>query len=278
MLSHCSITEFSEGLRHLQEADVVIIDKLSNEAVDMINTDTLVLSFIHNAGEVIYPQQVDLSRKFICMSETAVQFQSKYIPREKLLLCHQGVDMTRFVPRVSSPPSEKTRVLVFTRLARQKRATLTAVLDELLKEDRYNITVLGDGDFFWELSNTYGNRVTVINHIPCNSIQNFLPGFDLIISSARGVMEACASGIPAICAGFGYAGVVSEEKIPGLMVRNLTGYGEQEDLSAIHQEIQKALGMHRSYWRSLSKKHFDMDNFFLKIANEVHSTLYQPEL
>lgn len=277
LLDFCSITEFSTGLPALQLADAVILDKLSDDAIGRINTAVPTFYMVHDAGEQIHPRLPHICHKIFCMTDTAVKFQSAGIDNRKLLLCHQGVDLERFSLKepVSKAPGQpaKIKVLLFTRLTLQKRTTILAVLNELLKQPRqYSITLLGDGELFWEISNGYGHLVTVINHIPCNSIQTFLPAFDVVISSARGVMEACASGIPAFCAGLGYAGLVNEENIPHLMIRNLTGYGEQAVLQDIHQEISQALQVDNTYWRALCKKYFSMDLFVQKVLREIKNT------
>lgn len=273
---HCNVVEFASGIDGLNDANLVILDKLSDEAIEMINTDTLTFCIVHNAGEKLYRKLPDICHRFICMTETAVRFQSAYIRKEKLLLYHQGVDMERFSVRKrrssGNVGQDTIRVLLFTRLIQQKRATIIAILNELLKQSgKYNITVLGDGDLFWEISNKYGTTLTVINHIPCHSIQTFLPGFDIVISSARGVMEACASGVPALCAGLGYAGIVCEENIPQLLIRNLTGYEEEACIPDIHHDISRALSVDEGYWRMLSQKYFDMDNFVKRMIREAAS-------
>jgi hypothetical protein len=82
-------------------------------------------------------------------------------------------------------------------------------------------------------------------------------------------MEACASGIPALCAGLGYAGLVTDENIPKLIKRNLTGYGEAVPTRNIHHHIRQALDQPRSYWRELGRKYFNMEDFVRRILNEV---------
>jgi hypothetical protein len=224
-----------------------------------------------------------ICHKIFCMTDTAVKFQSAGMDKGKLLLCHQGVDMERFPLKEPAwkgqEQTAKIKVLLFTRLTLQKRTTILAVLNELLKQpQQYSITLLGDGELFWEISNVYGSLITVINHIPCNSIQTFLPAFDVVISSARGVMEACASGIPAFCAGLGYAALVSDENIPHLMIRNLTGYGEQAPIQDIHQEIGRALQVDKIYWRGLCRKYFSMDLFVQKLLREIKNTRSEKSL
>lgn len=272
MLRHCRISEFSAAQDALYDADLVVLDELSGEAAQKIPSGPFVFGFVHDAGKIMHKNLTDACDKIVCMTETAVNFQSRYVDSSKLLLCQQGVDTERFscLAHPKTQPNERIRVLLFTRLIEQKRTTILSVLDELLQQpERYNITVLGDGELFWDISNTYGHQITIINHIPCISIQRFLPEFDLVISSARGVMEACASGIPALCAGYGYAGVVNDDCIPRLMKRNLTGFGETAPVHNIHHDIRHALQQPRSYWRHLGTKYFNMNDFVLKILREV---------
>ena len=101
------------------------------------------------------------------------------------------------------------------------------------------MTVLGAGEAFWRISDDFGDQVTLINHIPCHSIHRFLTDFDVIVSSGRGAMEALASGIPTLCAGFQYAGLITPENIQTLLETNLTGYGFGIPVSAIADDVDK---------------------------------------
>jgi len=265
----CNVHEFSEANSALCNADIAILDELSSEAIENIPANVYAFGLVHDAGKKLPAKKLEACNRIVCMTETAINFQRRYIDYEKLLLFPQAVDVERFTV-AGLPYNEKIRVLLFTRLVQQKRATLLGILDELLKQpELYDITVLGDGELFWEICNTYGQRITVVNHIPCISIHRFLREFDVVISSARGVMEACASGIPALCAGLGYAGVVTHERIPTLIKRNLTGYGEAIPVRNIHHHIRQALDRPRSYWRELGLKYFNMEDFVRRILNEV---------
>jgi len=55
-----------------------------------------------------------------------------------------------------------------------------------------------DGEAFWKISDKYGRDLTLINHIPCHSIHNFLHHFDIVASARRGVFEALACGLPVV--------------------------------------------------------------------------------
>jgi hypothetical protein len=97
------------------------------------------------------------------------------------------------------------------------------VLEQLLRCD-VRLTMLGDGDAFWKISDQYGGDLTLINHIPCHSIHNFLLHFDIVASAGRGILEALACGIPALCAGYEYGGPVLPSNIRRHMEVNITGY------------------------------------------------------
>lgn len=274
MLRYCRVAEFGADAPSLNDADVVIIDTLSEEGMRRVETDAKVYCLVHNAGSTFSDRYLTKCDKFICMTKTALLFQSTYIPGTKLLLWHQGVNLERFQPAADKKEEvgkgANLKILLYTRLNEEKKTTVLGVVQALTAPGHhYEVTVLGDGDFFWEISNTYGHAVTVMNHIPCNSIHTFLPKFDLIVSSARGVMEACACGVPAICAGFGYAGLINNDNIPGLMVRNLTGFGESKGIASIHQDIARAVQRPATYWRNLGLKYFDMQDFIVNMKNEV---------
>jgi glycosyltransferase involved in cell wall biosynthesis len=100
-----------------------------------------------------------------------------------------------------------------------------------------DLTILGDGELFWEIADRYGDHVAILNYVPCHSVQNVIQQFDVVISSGRGVMEALACGIPTICAGVGYAGLVNGENVESLLRYNLTGAHLGNRCSLLGQDL-----------------------------------------
>jgi glycosyltransferase involved in cell wall biosynthesis len=195
------------------------------------------------------------------MTETAFRYQSRSIPIEKLVLIRQGVDLERFLPKPrSSGPSRDPRVLVYSRMDHEKEATKRSVIEQLVKTNA-QVTVLGAGEAFWRISDEFGDQVTLINHIPCHSIHRFLTDFDVIVSSGRGAMEALASGIPTLCAGFEYAGLITPDNIQTLLATNLTGYGFGIPVSAIADDVERAMLVRSTVCRRLAEEHLAVDRY-----------------
>jgi glycosyltransferase involved in cell wall biosynthesis len=192
-------------------------------------TDTLVASLpagspiicvIHRKTSAYSQEIQDRCDQFLCFTEAALEYRSTKIPPSKLRMVHHGVDLQRFRPSNEIPVQRKTRpnLLFYTRLDREE-VTMWRVLEQLLRCD-VRLTMLGDGDAFWKISDQYGGDLTLINHIPCHSIHNFLLHFDIVASAGRGILEALACGIPALCAGYEYGGPV----LPSKPSRNAAGH------------------------------------------------------
>jgi hypothetical protein len=179
------------------------------------------------------------------------------------------------VPQIPPREGQHNRILYYTRLNTEKREVIFNVLEQL-RNLAHNFTVLGDGQLFWDISDSFGNDGVVINHIPCHSIPRFIAQYDVVISSGRGVMEACAVGRPAICAGLGYAGIVTSQNATSLLERNLTGYGYAKQAPTLGNDISKALALDRQEWRELAKQHFNMDAFVTSICKEAQHVNENP--
>jgi len=134
------------------------------------------------------------------------------------------------------------------------------VLERLLRCD-VSLTMLGDGDAFWQISDRYGGDLTLINHIPCHSIHNFLHHFDIVASAGTGVLEALACGLPALCAGYEYGGPVLPNNIRRHMEVNITGYRMAADLAGMPQDIDRALSLGPEACRLMASEHGSVEIF-----------------
>jgi glycosyltransferase involved in cell wall biosynthesis len=218
---------------------------------------------------------------FLCMTETAFRYQSRSIPIEQLVLIRQGVDLERFLPKPrSSGPSPDPRVLVYSRMDHEKETTKLSVIEQLVQTG-FEVTVLGAGEAFWRISDEFGAQVTLINHIPCHSIHRFLTDFDVIVSSGRGAMEALASGIPTLCAGFDYAGLITSDNIQTLLETNLTGYGFGIPVAAITDDVARAMLVSPTVCRRLAEEHLAVDRYLDQVldlfGNSECNTSWQAE-
>jgi hypothetical protein len=274
---YCQPFHLGHGNYDDAKPDLILLDVVDKQLVQQIPRICPIICIIHNAGEVYEDHITDICDLFICMTDTAYRFQSKRIHPNKLRLINQGIDLLRFQEVPPSPPQNinASRILYYTRLNAEKKEVIYNVLEQL-KELAYDYTVLGDGHLFWDLSDRYGHDGVVINHIPCHSIPRFISQFDIVISSGRGVMEACAVGRPTICAGLGYAGVITRDNATELLERNLTGYGHTKQASMLYNDISKALALDRNEWRKLANQHFNMDAFVASICTEARKVNENP--
>ncbi|HEX2190535.1 MAG TPA: hypothetical protein VHG51_16625, partial [Longimicrobiaceae bacterium] len=235
---------------------------VSDDVLDQLPDGVPVICIVHNAFTSFSDAFVRRCDHFVCMTETAFRHQGGQVPAHKLALVHQGVDLQRFRPAPRGPRADRSvpRVLVCSRLEGFKRPVVEAVIDSLAPRE-VDLTVVGDGAAFWPISDRWGARITLINHIPCHSIHNFIPGFDVVVSSGRGVMEALACGVPALCAGFGYAGPVHADNVGALLEANLTGAGMGADTSRLVHDVQRAMDVDPQVCREVAERHFCVDRF-----------------
>jgi hypothetical protein len=191
---------------------------------------------------------------------------------DKLVLIHQGIDLDRFSPRRQTDRGTPTDIdlLIYSRLDDDRAPTIWQLLEELEPSD-IRITVLGDGASFWDMTDRFGERITQVHFIPCTSIQNFLTNFDVVISSARGVMEALAMGIPALCGGFEYAGPVLRENIAEQLTVNITGYGMGIDPAAVRHDVTRSAGTDPGEWRRLAEDYCSVRRFADRLLETAQS-------
>jgi glycosyltransferase involved in cell wall biosynthesis len=257
---YCNIIEFS-GVLEPWEPDLILVDVVPDHLLELVPPGIPTFCVVHEAGMNYSKTFRERCDRFVCMTETAVNHQAKRVEPSKVVLIPQGVDTERFRPQHSSTTlcSRKPRILVYSRLDESKD-TLLRVVEALASED-VELSVLGDGDAFWTISDRFGSRLTLINHIPCHSLHRFLDSFDVVVSSGRGVMEALASGLPAICAGFGYGGLVLPNNILYLLKRNLTGFGMGRDVSGIMKDVRAAMTLDWRTCRRMAENYCSVDRF-----------------
>jgi glycosyltransferase involved in cell wall biosynthesis len=269
---YCDLTEV-EKAPSMEQADLILIDVIPEPLIRLLPPSVPAFCVVHNAS-MNYSEDFQVRcNRFLCMTEVALRHLSKRLVHSKAALIHQGVDMQRFRPKIHDTTLEsgKTRVLIYSRMNSAKQRVVSGVVENLIPEN-VELTVLGDGDAFWHVSDRFGTDLTLINHIPCHSIHRFLLNYHVIISSGRGAMEGLASGVPVLCAGLGYGGPVLPENIRHLLKRNLTGYGLGCETTAILSDLSVAMSLDWRTCRRMAEDYCSADRFIDQLI-EVYASL-----
>lgn len=261
--SVCRIVDAS--VDGVDSADVILLDEPTDYLLTRVPSDAPALCVVHRKNATYSASVVDRSQGFVCMTEGTLEFQAGRLPNEKLLLVHHGVDLQRFQPAAHrhAPDRQRAEILFYSRLDRDQQ--FIPVIVQSLIQTGHSITVLGDGDSFWQFSDRFGDRITLINHIPCHSIHHFLHHFSVVVSAGRGVMEALACGLPALCAGFDYGGVVLPENIRRHLRVGLTGYRMGVPLEQLGGDVQMALSLPPQTCRAMAEEHCSVETFIERV-------------
>lgn len=254
---HCHVTELGRDAL-ASHPDVLLLDTITDAMLSALPTAVPAITVVHRARQTFSAGVIARSNKFLCMTPNALAIQSERLPASRLALITQGVDLTRFQPTrcAARAESEPPRVLWYTRLSTGKRNTLFQTLEGLIQTP-VRLTLLGDGPLFWEISDRFGEAISLVSFIPCHSIHNFISSYDVVISSGRGVMEALACGVPSICAGLGYAGVVTPTNIASLLDYNLTGWLLPAGPAPVADDIHRACLISGHICRQMAEQHLD---------------------
>jgi glycosyltransferase involved in cell wall biosynthesis len=253
-----------------ENVDLVLVDEGSDRLLEYCPAGVPAFRIVHNAATCFSARLEHRCQRFICLTERSLQQLSTRIPNEKLVLIHQGVDLERFAPRdpLSRTVAPQIRVLIYSRLDEHREPTIWRLLEQLEYSDA-RITLLGDGPKFWSICDRFGPSITPVHFIPCISIQNFLPNFDVVISSARGVMEALAMGLPALCGGFEYAGPVLRDNIRDHLKINITGFGMGVDPRRVCDDLKDAATMDSSSCRKLAEDYCSVQGFIDRLLETL---------
>ncbi|MET7685081.1 hypothetical protein [Streptomyces sp. NPDC005423] len=261
-LSSASVTQ-DTGSR--TDTDLLLVDEAADEMLARFPEEIPAFRIVHHAGRRSSPGVVGRCARFLCMTENSLSLQGAYLPPDRPVLIHQGVDLYRFPPVPARPVGDRPRVLVHGRMDSGREAVLGQVMEHL---DRKALLVyaLGDGPGFWAASDRFGAEMILINHVPCHSMPNLLSDMDVVISLGRGAMEAMATGIPTLCAGYGYAGLITEDTIGVLMRHNLTGAHCRRDPARVMEDVHDALDTDRHEVRALAERWLSADAFVERVC------------
>jgi glycosyltransferase involved in cell wall biosynthesis len=271
ILREADSVSVSETVDPADKTDLILVDEASEQMLRRFPDEIPAFRIVHHPGRRSSEYLAARCARFICMTERGVGWQDAYLPPGKAVLARQGVDLDRFpeIPREGGV--ERPRVLVYCRMDSEREALVPRVIEGLDRRALL-VYVVGDGPGFWEISDRFGSEIILINHVPCHSIPNLLGEMDVAVSVGRGAMEAMASGVPAICAGYSYAGLVTEANVDSLMVYNLTGKHSDGDPADVMADVRDALRTDRHSVRKLAENCFSADHFASRVS-EIYSEI-----
>ncbi|MEU1805640.1 hypothetical protein [Streptomyces sp. NPDC019937] len=247
------------------KTDLLLVDEVSDEMLRLFPDDIPAFRIVHHAGRRSSDYLVSRCSRFLCMTENALALQQAYLPPGRAVLAHQGVDLDRFPAIWDKSRAARPRVLVYGRMDSGREAVMGTVMEHLDRE-RLLVYAAGDGPGFWDISDRFGSEIILINHVPCPSIPNLLAEMDVVISLGRGAMEAMATGIPTLCAGYGYAGLITEDTIGSLLRYNLTGAYSDGDAASVMEDVHAALRSDRRAVRKLAETHLSAGAFAHRVG------------
>jgi glycosyltransferase involved in cell wall biosynthesis len=146
----------------LEPIDLIVLDEPTDTLVASLPAGSPIICVIHRKTSAYSQEIQDRCDQFLCFTEAALEYRSTKVPPSKLRMVHHGVDLQRFRPSNEIPVQRKTRpnLLFYTRLDGEE-VTMWRVLEQLLRCD-VRLTMLGDGDAFWKISDQYGGDLTLI--------------------------------------------------------------------------------------------------------------------
>jgi hypothetical protein len=71
-------------------------------------------------------------------------------------------------------------------------------------------------------------------------------------------MEALATGLPVLCAGWGYAGLITEHNVEDLMRYNLTAVRAGRAPARVMSDVETALASDPRRHRAIAEQHLSM--------------------
>jgi hypothetical protein len=238
--------------------DLLLVDEAPDEMVAAFDSTSPAFVIVHDAAAQSSPYLIERCSRFVCMTGNALRAQRRRIPSDKCVLLTQGIDLHRFHPVPSWAVPDRPRVLMYCRLDSGRQDILTALIANLDRQ-ALAVRVVGDGPGFWGLEQRFGDEILLMNHVPNRSIPLLLRDTDVVVSLGRGAMEAMASGLPVLCAGYGYAGLITAANLPALLDRNLTAYGYDRHPRMVMDDVRAALATPSGAMRALAEQHFSAD-------------------
>ncbi|WP_328330989.1 MULTISPECIES: hypothetical protein [unclassified Streptomyces] len=248
------------------KTDLILVDEVPDEMLMHFDEGIPAFRIVHHAGRRSSDYLVSRCARFLCMTENALSLQQKYLPPDRAVLLHQGIDLERFPAVLTKSSARRPRVLLYCRMDSGREALLGRIIENMDREELL-VYVAGDGPGFWDTSDRFGSEIILINHVPCQSIPNLLGEMDVVISLGRGAMEAMATGIPTLCAGHHYAGPVTADNIASLLRYNLTGADSDRDPSLVMTDIREALDSDRRAVRALAEERLSADAFMEGVSD-----------
>jgi hypothetical protein len=236
------------------EKDCLIVDEVRrNDWVEHLCRMRFT-KVVHNPNAPGPDRLLVESATTIAMTRNAfTKLQRRGVPDARLRLVPQGVDLERFsVVNQRSAAKSTRRAIVLGRTTTEKLPNVEAVLRHL-RARAWTVHAFG------HQPPRIRALVASVTILPWYSVPACLETCDLVVTSGRGAMEACAAGAPTLCAGLGYGGLVHLETVESLLERNLTGYGRALLAPELEADIDRASTLSIEECRAVAERHFDVE-------------------
>ena len=255
--------------------DAFLVDVGPDDGLPQFPDNKFAVAVVHNPFQALSPAVCRRANQYLTLNTYSAREIARRIPREKIFVCWQGIDLRRLTPwpttEYSTLDGNELRVLVSSRLDMEKGTMVGEVINRLAADRSVDLTVLGDGSAFWPLSDRWGHRATFVNFVPSHSMHRFVPKFDVIVSSGRGVMEALACGKGAVGVGRAYLGDVTQDNILALREVNFSGLPGADigDAETVVDDVHAAAAQSPTLLRGLAEKYFDAELFVRTMVRKV---------
>lgn len=207
-----------------------------------------------------------LSSKVITKCSYEKDLVSKYTQMRRIEIIPNGVDTSRFKPKLRNNDSNDLRILSVARLIQRKRHDiLIEAIGGLDDSVNTTISIIGDGDEkekLTKLVNDYDltNKVDFNYFVPRSEMPRFYSNADLFIlvseheAMPNVVLEAIASGLPVISSDTGGVDQLVETGINGIILNTNDSSELAQAITKIakSKKLQSSMGKES---RKLSLKH-----------------------
>lgn len=226
-------------------------------------------------------QPIHLSRKIIkgfgdyslavCENVYKQMSEELHFKKEKIEILRNPVNCEEYSFCEKEKGKEKIVVSIIGRLSGPKGDVTYNLLNELLKNDNYDVRVIG-GKEIPERFKKFEDKVNFMGYI--NNVSEEISKSHVVIGAGRVAVEGILSGVPVIAVGESeYLGLVSQNTIQDALKSNfgdIGGIGSKDvvDVSSVNEDIE--LSLIKTKEELLNLREIIRENFsFEKIVDRI---------